>query len=645
MKNVCEILDCTIRDGSYSIKYQFTAEDTYLISACLCHAGISRIEVGHGLGLDAQYKGKGSAAESDIRYIEAGKAAVNQKAKIGVFFIPGIGELDGIRKAADAGLDFIRIGTNVDQYEKARKPIEVAKQLGLEVWSNLMKSYVVDAELFGRTCREVAEFGSDIVVLVDSAGGMTPNMVKAYTIEALSRVDVPLGFHGHNNLMLVHANCLAFVETGGRLIDSSLRGLGRSAGNAATELISALLCREGYEIGEVDWEQLMILSEKLVKPQINRDMGLLPVEIATGLNLFHSGFEKVVDKASKEFNVSTFRTILNLEESARSTVTDQSARQAAMKAKSSAKQGGIQPALDFRWLQRVGCKTLPELKAELQTLSAKSGFPVVITMSRPNSAATTTMRLAPIRFGNGFCIGHIEVAAGYEEKVCNFFRGEHYYWMVDGAITKPDHFKSDKWLNYDDDQLMIEAIADIIMCKYPDANVYIPNTGERIVYMAHLLLNAVEETPWEIGVALSRTHPFTPDDVNKIAGSGVLILAYSKAITKEGLFAAHQKNLQIWRPDLSIGLIAEVFRRFENHQRIKLDAGQNRIKDIQVVAGGIIGKSGDIVVNSISRPTQIWGKADGYGGLKPLSDRDERQKEAVIKWMLERMSNSILCQQ
>jgi len=50
-----EILDCTIRNGSYLIDCRFTVEDAYLIASALCLSGIEYVEVGRSLGLDRQW--------------------------------------------------------------------------------------------------------------------------------------------------------------------------------------------------------------------------------------------------------------------------------------------------------------------------------------------------------------------------------------------------------------------------------------------------------------------------------------------------------------------------------------------------------------------------------------------------------------
>ena len=66
MTNPVELLDTTLRDGSYIIDFQFTAEDTALIASALESAGIRVIEVGHGLGLGAARAGKGDQASTDV---------------------------------------------------------------------------------------------------------------------------------------------------------------------------------------------------------------------------------------------------------------------------------------------------------------------------------------------------------------------------------------------------------------------------------------------------------------------------------------------------------------------------------------------------------------------------------------------------
>lgn len=93
--------------------------------------GFRWIEVGHGVGLGAAKAGKGAMLSGDERYIEVAKRAA-PAAKIGCFFIPGIGTRDQLKSARDAGLDFVRIGYSAAEIEDAYPYLTLAKKLGLK---------------------------------------------------------------------------------------------------------------------------------------------------------------------------------------------------------------------------------------------------------------------------------------------------------------------------------------------------------------------------------------------------------------------------------------------------------------------------------------------------------------------------------
>jgi len=71
-----EILECTLRDGSYAVDFKFTENDTAVMAGVLDRLGFRWIEVGHGVGLGAAKAGKGTMPASDERLIEAAKRAL-----------------------------------------------------------------------------------------------------------------------------------------------------------------------------------------------------------------------------------------------------------------------------------------------------------------------------------------------------------------------------------------------------------------------------------------------------------------------------------------------------------------------------------------------------------------------------------------
>ena len=70
MMDNLQIMDVTLRDGSYLIDFQFTTEDTAFLCMALEKIGLNWIEIGHGVGLGGSKKGYGVAAASDEEYLE-----------------------------------------------------------------------------------------------------------------------------------------------------------------------------------------------------------------------------------------------------------------------------------------------------------------------------------------------------------------------------------------------------------------------------------------------------------------------------------------------------------------------------------------------------------------------------------------------
>jgi 4-hydroxy-2-oxovalerate aldolase len=302
------IVENTLRDGSYVIDFQFDKHQTSNITKRLSELGFNLIEVGHGLGLGAWNNPKaGLSKENDAGYISAAvEAAPN--AKIGVFFIPGIGTLDDMDKAIDLGIKFIRIGSNVDTYKNTLKFVEYAKKRGLFIAVNLMKSYGVKSYEFTKIVKYIDTWGiADVVYLVDSAGCMLPEEVYEYIARTREMVATPIGFHGHNNMSLAIANTLKAVEAGATYIDTCIRGMGRSAGNAQTEIIIYILQKMGLTSIDTELYKFYDFANKYIVPIMPYAQGLSDEEIHIGISKFHSSYTPTLEKISKKTGVDELR--------------------------------------------------------------------------------------------------------------------------------------------------------------------------------------------------------------------------------------------------------------------------------------------------------------------------------------------------
>ena len=305
-----KILDTTLRDGSYVIDFQFDFETTHSIAKKLDEAGFSYIETGHGIGLNGTSSPNMKGKCTDEEWMDATSSAVT-KNKWGMFFIPGIGRMEDIELAAKYKMDFIRIGANVDAYHKAEPYIKKAKELGMFVCANFMKSYAIGYSEFGKVAGNAAHMGCDLLCIVDSAGAMLPEDVEGYVKAIRDNSDAQTGFHGHNNLGLANINSIIAYEMGVDVIDTSLRGLGRSAGNTVTEIFLLTLLRKGIDLG-YDMYNIMDISEKYIDPLLKGYVQVDSNSILSGYSKFHSSFTPRLEKYAKQYNVDIRKLMVEL---------------------------------------------------------------------------------------------------------------------------------------------------------------------------------------------------------------------------------------------------------------------------------------------------------------------------------------------
>lgn len=304
-----DILDTTLRDGSYAINFQFTAGHTRSICRDLEAAGVRYIEVGHGVGLNASESGYGVAAATDVEYMQAASEACDE-AEWGMFCIPGIARIEDLETAIDHDMGFVRVGTNITEVEQSEPFIQMARDHGVFVTANFMKSYARTPHEFAEKALLSEEYGAQMVYIVDSAGGMFPDTVRKY-YEATRRVsDIPIGFHGHDNLGLAIANSMVMADEGAVLLDSSLQGLGRSAGNAPTEVLISVMEKAGYKTG-IDLLKVLRLGHKYVHP-LRPNPNRMPLDVVAGHAEFHSSFMPKILEMADRYGVDPARLILEV---------------------------------------------------------------------------------------------------------------------------------------------------------------------------------------------------------------------------------------------------------------------------------------------------------------------------------------------
>jgi 4-hydroxy-2-oxovalerate aldolase len=300
------IMDVTLRDGSYAINFQFSNADVKIIGGALERLGYSYIEIGHGMGLGASSPQNGVSLNEDIEYLTSAKENI-KKAKYGMFCIPGIASIEDIEIAAEYGCSFLRIGTNVNSIKESKEYIKKAKECGLIVMANYMKSYAMEPIDFAEQVLKSESYGADLVYIVDSAGSMFPKDIENYYSAIRKVSNIGVGFHGHDNLGLALSNSLFAAGLGIEFIDCSLQGLGRSSGNTSTELFTICAQKLGYDF-DIDYKKLLLISKKLVYPLVKRH-GINPVDVMCGISGFHTSYLRYIHKQSALYGVDPLTLI------------------------------------------------------------------------------------------------------------------------------------------------------------------------------------------------------------------------------------------------------------------------------------------------------------------------------------------------
>ena len=309
-KGKVTLVDTTLRDGMSSVSHKFTTDNVAAIAAGLDHAGISTIEVAHGIGLGASSIQYGFAAATDPEYIRAAVGAV-ENADIAALYVPGIATLDELQKAIDAGIKTVRVAVHCTEADCGQQPIEWAKAEGLNVMTFLMMSHKLAPEALAEQAVKIDSYGSDVVYVVDSAGALVPEQAGDRVAAMRSAIKADIGFHAHNNLGVGIANALVAAEKGATYIDGSLRGLGASAGNAQTEVLAAAFERAGWETG-VDLFPLIDTAEHVVAPLMKEPQIVDETALVLGVAGVYSTFFHPTKRAAKKFGVPTRDILMEL---------------------------------------------------------------------------------------------------------------------------------------------------------------------------------------------------------------------------------------------------------------------------------------------------------------------------------------------
>lgn len=296
------ISDPTLRDGNHAVSHQLNVEQIKAYCRAVDAAGVPIVEVGHGNGIGASSLQVGEAALDDKTMLIVARENL-KNSKLGIHVIPGFATIErDLKPAIEYGVDVFRIASHCTEADITERHIGFCRSEGKTVFGVLMMSHMADREILAEEARKMQAYGAEGVILMDSSGNYLPTDVTEKVSFLLDNLDIPIGFHAHNNLGMGIANSLAAVQAGASIVDGCSRGFGAGAGNAQLEVLVAVLSRMGYDTG-INLYKILDAGDVAERELMKLVPTISSVSIVSGLSGVFSGFLKPAERIAKEFDI------------------------------------------------------------------------------------------------------------------------------------------------------------------------------------------------------------------------------------------------------------------------------------------------------------------------------------------------------
>ena len=234
------LLDCTLRDGGYVNDWEFDNNTASRILEGLYQAGIDIIECG--------IMGKCSTSGKTTKFTsftEIEPLLQDRKKDCLYAVMLNFAEKDSfiIPEYSEKTVDCIRIAFFKNEWENSIKYAVSLKDKGYKVFLQAMATYMYSEADLLQLLSEINRIMPESFYFVDSFCTLYNDDVLKIGrfIDKNLHPNILLGFHAHNNIQMAFSNTITFFQMPSErkkvIADSSIYGMGRGAGNVATELI------------------------------------------------------------------------------------------------------------------------------------------------------------------------------------------------------------------------------------------------------------------------------------------------------------------------------------------------------------------------------------------------------------------------
>ncbi len=241
-----KIFDCTVRDGGLMNAHKFDDETVKAVYSACVDAGIDYMEIGYinskRIFSPAEHGAWLFCGEDDIRRI-VGENDTSLKLSV-MADAEKSDYREDILPCDQSVLDMIRVATYIHQIPLALDMIKDAHDKGYETTVNLMAVSTISERELDEGLELLANSEVGAIYVVDSFGSLYSEqaqlLIDKYMGYAKPR-GKQVGMHAHNNQQLAFANTIEAITKGVAMLDASMAGLGRGAGNCPMELLVGFL--------------------------------------------------------------------------------------------------------------------------------------------------------------------------------------------------------------------------------------------------------------------------------------------------------------------------------------------------------------------------------------------------------------------
>lgn len=241
MKNI-KLLDCSLRDGGYINDWEFGHDELVCLFERIVSTGADIIEIGF---LDERRNfdiNRSIMPDTDCVERIYGKVDRKQAMIVGMIDY-GTCSLSQLSKCEDSYLDGIRVIFKKHLMNEAVAFCGEIKKLGYKVFVQAVSITSYSDEELLQLIKLVNEIEPYAVSLVDTYGLLHQDSLLHYfsLMDQKVKPSIGIGYHSHNNFQLGYANCIEMLETDTErllVVDATLYGMGKSAGNTPIELLA-----------------------------------------------------------------------------------------------------------------------------------------------------------------------------------------------------------------------------------------------------------------------------------------------------------------------------------------------------------------------------------------------------------------------